>query len=70
MAGVGLVGTGSDQVNRDRKCYSIPDKYFGQKPQRFGKPQRFRTNGFFWITIEKAIPLEKFLEQLKVQGVF
>jgi hypothetical protein len=31
--------------------YSIPDKYFGQKPLRFAKPLRFRAQGFFWNTI-------------------
>jgi len=32
--------------------YSIPDKYVGQKPRRFTKPRRFRTQGFFWNTID------------------
>ncbi|OAD21004.1 hypothetical protein THIOM_003248 [Candidatus Thiomargarita nelsonii] len=32
--------------------YSIPDKYFGQKPQRFAKPRAVWPNGFLWKTID------------------
>jgi len=38
--------------------YSIPDKYFGQKPQRFAKHRAVWPNGFFWkIIVHKNIDI-------------